>query len=183
MVLGCVGHLMLGSSKTWTTLCKTYGRFVRRGRAARGDDSDWDIEISDMEDEELVSWLERPGTSMALQILQPQDQKKLVKYLAPGTVIELYQHYSATRQIIGAHISSSRPKLSTLLPSSMLTVVWSMSHAWTNHVRYSTFLRVYQERWSDVLKFRNKTLLHSCNSFYSTVLFSYCIFFWMLAIN
>lgn len=86
-------------------------RFIRRGRAARGDDADFDVSASDIDDGELTTWLEKPGKSMALQILQSQDQKKLTKFLPPGTLIELYQHYTATRQLLGAHVSSSSPKL------------------------------------------------------------------------
>ncbi|CAK8999029.1 unnamed protein product [Durusdinium trenchii] len=56
------------------------------------DDPDFDIE-SDVEDGELTSWLERPGKSVAFQIIHWQDSKKLVKYLPPGNLKELYQHY------------------------------------------------------------------------------------------
>ena len=85
-------------------------RFVRRGRAAKADDNDFDI-CSDVEDGELISWLEKPGRSMAWQVIQAKDDKKLTKYLPPGNLTELYQHYVATRQLLGASVSSSDPKL------------------------------------------------------------------------
>lgn len=82
-----------------------FGRFVRRGRAARADDSDFDV-ASDVEDGELKQWLEKPGTSMAWQVVQARDATKLVKYLPPGNLMELYQHYAATRQLLNAKASS-----------------------------------------------------------------------------
>ena len=80
-------------------------RFVRRGRAAHADDPDFDIE-SDVEDGELTSWLERPGKSVAFQIIHWQDSKKLVKYLPPGNLKELYQHYASSRSLLGLKSSS-----------------------------------------------------------------------------
>ena len=71
-------------------------RFVRRGRAARGDDPDFDL-ASDVEDGELITWLEKPQLTTALQLLQPNDSKKLAKYLPPGTVADLFEQYAATR--------------------------------------------------------------------------------------
>ena len=82
---------------------------MRRGRAAKGDDSDFDVSASDVEDTELSSWLEKPGKSMALQVLSGPTEKKLTKYLPPGNVMELYHHYVATRLLIGARVSSSKP--------------------------------------------------------------------------
>lgn len=83
---------------------------MRRGRAAKQDDPEFDL-ASDVEDDELVTWLERPGQSMAWQVLQGKNTKKLTKYLPPGNLVSLYQHYVATRQLLGAHISSSKSKL------------------------------------------------------------------------
>lgn len=48
---------------------------------------------------------------MAWQVIQAKDEKKLTKYLPPGNLTELYQHYVATRQLLGASVSSSDPKL------------------------------------------------------------------------
>lgn len=81
-------------------------RFIRRGRAAKADDLDFDV-ASDVEDAELASWLERPGASMGWQALHPHDQHKLVKWLPPGNLSQLYEHYTATRQLVGAKTSSS----------------------------------------------------------------------------
>ena len=85
-------------------------RFVRRGRAAKADDPDFDL-ASDVDDAELTSWLEKPGRSMAWQVLQSNNQKKLTKYLPPGNLMGLYHHYAATRQLLAAKILSSNPKL------------------------------------------------------------------------
>ena len=75
-----------------------------------------------------------------MQLLQPHDKKKMTKFLPPGTVMDLFQQYSATRQLLQA-------------PS----------------VGYKTFLKVYKEKWSDVLKFRDQNLYpgHSKYSFSS----------------
>lgn len=43
---------------------------------------------------------------MALQLIQGNDEKKVAKFLPPGNVQELYQHYAATRQLIGAKLVS-----------------------------------------------------------------------------
>lgn len=79
-------------------------RFVRRGRAAKRDDADFDYDIaSDVEDTELISWLEKPGLGTALQLIQqPTDSKKMTKYLAPGTIADLFHHYESARKLIGA---------------------------------------------------------------------------------
>ena len=70
-------HCSMG--KPWET-SKPF-RFVRRGRAARRDDPDFDI-VSDVDDAELVTWLEKPGLGTALQLIQqPGDDKKMTKYL------------------------------------------------------------------------------------------------------
>lgn len=108
--------------------CTNSSRFVRRGRAAKRDDKDFDLE-SDCEDSELITWLEKPALSTALQLLQPNDSKKMTKYLPPGTVMDLFHQYAATRDLLGA------PR-----------------------VGYKTFLRVYKAKWSDVLKFREQNL-------------------------
>ena len=81
-------------------------RFIRRGRAAAADDSDFDLD-SDVEDTELITWLQKPGQSVALQLIQWEDSKKLTKYLPPGNVMELFSHYAATQKLIGASHCSS----------------------------------------------------------------------------
>lgn len=48
---------------------------------------------------------------MAWQVIQAKDEKKLTKYLPPGNLTELYQHYVATRQLLAASVSSSDPEL------------------------------------------------------------------------
>ena len=78
-------------------------RFIRRGRAARADDADMDLEIaSDVSDSELSSWLTKPGASSAMQFLHGSDKGKMTKFLPPGNCQELYQHYLATRDLIGS---------------------------------------------------------------------------------
>lgn len=78
-------------------------RFVRRGRAASGEDSDLDIEVgSEAPLEDLKDWLDRPGQGGSLwQCVEPSS-RKMCKYLPPGTVADLYEHYQATRQLFGA---------------------------------------------------------------------------------
>lgn len=58
-------------------------RFVRRGRAAKGDDKDFEL-ASDVEDGELITWLEKPGLSTALQLIQSKDSKKMTKFPLRG---------------------------------------------------------------------------------------------------
>ena len=74
---------------------------MRRGRAAKGDDSDFDVSASD------VGW-KNQGNQWHYKSFQG-PQKKLTKYLPPGNVMELYHHYVATRLLIGAKVSSSKP--------------------------------------------------------------------------
>ena len=77
-------------------------RFVRRGRAAKKDDPEFDI-VSDVEDSELVSWLEKPGLGPALQLIQqPTDKGKMTKYLPPGSISDLFEHYQSARKLVGA---------------------------------------------------------------------------------
>lgn len=144
-------------------------RFVRRGRAAKADDPDFDL-ASDVDDSELASWLEKPGRSMAWQVLQSTNHKKLTKYLPPGNLMELYQHYAATRQLLAAKVLSSTPKLFLKQKHSFIDTIWWFPGSNTDPIcpqslsawpafRYSTFARVCNQRWSDVLKFREKNLL------------------------
>lgn len=89
-------------------------RFLRRGRAAKSDDPDFDDEydiVSDVDDSELVSWLEKPGQSSAFQLVNPSDDKKMTKFLPPGNVMQLYQHYSSTCRLLGVKLVSSLSQL------------------------------------------------------------------------
>ena len=103
-------------------------RFIRRGRAQKQDDPDFDV-ASDIEDEELATWLEKPDLTSTLQLLQSSDSKKMTKFLPPGTVMDLFQQYASTRDLLDC------PK-----------------------VGYKTFMKIYREGWRDVLRFREKTL-------------------------
>ena len=79
-------------------------RFVRRGRAASRDDEDFDV-ASDCDLEDLKDWMDRPGQGAAWQCLNSSG-KKICKYLPPGTVADLYEHYQATRHLFGAAVVS-----------------------------------------------------------------------------
>lgn len=94
-------------------------RFVRRGRASHRkrdlDDevpSDWEEIASDVENkEELREWL---TTQNCKSILLPH--KQLVrKYLAPGTVMDLYEHYKSTQAMLGCHSVSFLGSMLALL--------------------------------------------------------------------
>eukprot|EP00434_Breviolum_minutum_P019610 symbB.v1.2.017297.t1/scaffold1343.1/size124258/6 len=96
-------------------------RFIRRGQSE--DDPSFDVETDDVE--ELKDWLDHPGRGAAWQSIAP-DSKRLTKYLPPGTVRDLYEHYQSTRQL------------------------------------YTTFMRAYNERWKDVLRFREANMFSQC---------------------
>ena len=66
---------------------------------------DFDI-ASDVSDSELSSFLTKPGSSSALQLLHGSDKGKVTKFLPPGNCQELYHHYVATRQLIGSKVVS-----------------------------------------------------------------------------
>ena len=57
----------------------------------------------------------------------------VTRFLPPGTVRELYETYSTVQNMLGQDATS-----------------------------YSTFLRVYEEKWSKLLQFRQKTLFTQC---------------------
>lgn len=75
---------------------------MARGRSRSGEDPELDLEAaSEIDPEEIKAWLDRPGKGVVWNMLQPGD-KPITKYLAPGTVSDLYTHYQATRQLWGA---------------------------------------------------------------------------------
>ena len=76
-------------------------RFIRRGRSSGQGDSDLDIEFdSDHEDDVMREWLDSPGKGPIWDMVA--SEKKVAKFLDPGTVSDLYHHYVATRQMWGA---------------------------------------------------------------------------------
>ena len=88
-------------------------RFIRRGRAARrktdldaGETSDFE-EIgsgSDLEnEEELREWLST--VNLKTKGLIP-GEILVRKYMPPGTVMDLYEHYKATQSLLGGHCIS-----------------------------------------------------------------------------
>lgn len=51
--------------------------------------------------DEIREWLDRPGKGVLWDTMST-GEKKITKYLAPGTVMDLYTHYQATRQLFGS---------------------------------------------------------------------------------
>ncbi|CAE6950458.1 unnamed protein product [Symbiodinium sp. CCMP2592] len=110
-------------------------QYVRRGRArprrpGRSDDtedelSDADQEIaSDIENtEELAEWIDKPDAPILAA-----SSRKIRKYLPPGNLAELFQHYRAAQTLLG------RPG-----------------------VGYKTFCHIYSARWKPILAFRDKS--------------------------
>ena len=82
---------------------------MRRGRAAKATTDEYEID-SDVDDGELASWVEKPGRTVALDFMSKGDEK-MTKYLAPGNIMSLYQHYASSRQLLGSNHVSSDPKL------------------------------------------------------------------------
>lgn len=76
-------------------------RFVRRGRSSTAEDADLDVDSDYCETEDLRDFLDSPSKAPLWGIIQP-GEKKIAKYLAPGTVTDLFTHYQATRQLFGA---------------------------------------------------------------------------------
>lgn len=84
-------------------------RFIRRGKAQtfkkKSDldsdgESDADEIASDMDNvEEMRTWLST--TSAKSQFIPNQELVR--KYLPPGNVMELYEEYKATQQMLGGH--------------------------------------------------------------------------------
>ena len=84
-------------------------RFVRRGRAAHQGAFDYDI-ISDDElgsNEDVADWLDASGMGPEWDLLSKDQNKKICKYLDPGCVNDLFQHYLGCRQSLGAAAVSS----------------------------------------------------------------------------
>lgn len=83
-----------------------FPRFIRRGRASRrksdmdsDGDSNFEEVASDLENEdELREWLS--STQLKTQGLIP-GEVLIRKYLPPGTVADLYNHYKATQLMLG----------------------------------------------------------------------------------
>ena len=129
-------------------------RFLRRGRAATADDPDFDVDSDFCDVEDMRDWLDAPGKGPMWDIIQPGD-KKITKWLPPGTVSDLFEHYSASRQLFGAECVSYL----NLDPSFSLKIFEDYVFSFALHmgVRYGTFLHVYKSRWADILKFRAHT--------------------------
>ena len=135
---------------------------MRRGRAAKGDDSDFDVSASDVEDTELSSWLEKPGKSMALQVLSGPTEKthKIFTTRKCDGAVSPLRGYKAVdwgkgffvQTLVGENHRTFYKRYHVFKVGSHYTLL-------VGFFRYSTFLRVYQQRWADILKFRQKTLL------------------------
>ena len=151
-------------------------RFVRRGRASHrkrdlgdNDPSDWEEVASDVENkEELREWL---ATESCKTTLLPHNQL-VRKWLPPGTVMDLYEHYKSTQAMLGSHAVSHLEQIQNLA-FCLLTpkVLWELSKgAGSKYIlgscpilpRYSTFNDVFKRRWSDVLHFRSRSLFTTC---------------------
>ena len=83
-------------------------RFVRRGRAdlrRRGRQEETEDELSDRDQEissdienldELAEWIEKPDAPILVA-----SSRKVRKYLPPGNLAELFQHYRAAQTLLG----------------------------------------------------------------------------------
>lgn len=98
-------HQLEGYSITFKSPCPhpERPRFVRRGRASKGQPQrDLDVDsspeelLSDVEVEELGEWLSTRAQGPVAALL-PQQQL-VRKFLAPGTVMDLYEHYYLHRR-------------------------------------------------------------------------------------
>lgn len=86
-------------------------RFIRRGRAARRkidlddpDPSDFEEIASDVDNvDELREWLSLQ--SFSTRGLVPHESL-VQKFLPPGTIADLYEHYRATQTMLGCHCVS-----------------------------------------------------------------------------
>lgn len=95
--------------------CLVLARFIRRGRASKPrtavdlDDDARDVEFeeisSDIENtDELQEWLSTKPTGHMTHILPQQTLVR--KFLPPGTVSDLYEHYKSTQQMLGGYFAS-----------------------------------------------------------------------------
>ena len=94
---------------------QTTCRFIRRGRASKPrasldldddcHDDDFEEIASDIENtDELQEWLSTKPTGH-MTLLLPQ-QTLVRKYLPPGCVNDLYEHYKSSQQMIGGYFAS-----------------------------------------------------------------------------
>ena len=101
--------------------CDGFGatRFIRRGKASKpatscdlDDDQprDQDEIASDIENvDELGEWISTKPTGHLTHIVP--HQSLIRKYLPPGTVADLYEHYKSTQQMLGAYFASYLDKM------------------------------------------------------------------------
>lgn len=75
-------------------------RFLRRGRAASADDPSFDVSGDEGDVEDLRDWLDDASKGPVWEAFQP-GSKKITKFLPPGTVMDLFTEYQATRQLFG----------------------------------------------------------------------------------
>lgn len=94
---------------------RTFPRFIRRGRASKqqatldlDDDSrnagyeEIDSDIDNID--ELKEWMATQPQGHLTQLLPGQTMVR--KYLASGTVMDLYQHYQSTQKMLGGYVAS-----------------------------------------------------------------------------
>ena len=85
-------------------------RFIRRGRASvrkkdLDDDNPSDFEeiASEVEEDELREWLS--SAHIKTKGLIP-GETLIRKFLPPGTITDLYEHYKATQELLGGYAVS-----------------------------------------------------------------------------
>ena len=90
--------------------CSGSVRFIRRGRASvrkmdLDDDNASDFEeiASEVEEGELKEWLS--STQFKTKGLIP-GETLIRKFLPPGTIADLYEHYKATQELLGGYAVS-----------------------------------------------------------------------------
>ena len=133
---------------------------------------------SDLDNEdELREWLS--STQVKGKGVLP-GEVLVKKFLPPGTVADLYEHYKATQSMLGGYAVSHfswylKLTVSGHSPSSQSSCV-GVGWIYLFHpisyflfpgntcacLRYGTFLDVYKRRWSDILGFRSRSLFTSC---------------------
>ena len=153
-------------------------RFIRRGRASQKKKSDLDSDgdsgseevASDVENvEEMREWL---STTSAKSTLLP-NQVLVRKFLPPGNVMELFEEYKATQQMLGgkpvSYLTLDSIKrvfygpytVYGCFPKSKCLLYFGTPRVY-RCFRYTTFNHVYKERWQDILRFRSQSLFTSC---------------------